>query len=148
MSRLRRNPLGHVLRVCPLHLGSPPGQPLHAIRGMDPGHTAAPPAIQGGWRLQIEGVYTSALGSLTALLSMGETGAESNHGISVVGRKCWLRSNEAHSAFRLRCGRPAGVVGRDGGLRYPSHMNTSRNVQDGGSRGAHVAEICDIASML
>lgn len=114
--------------------------------GEDPGHAATPLAIQGGWRLQIEGICTSALGSLTAhFFQWVKQGAKSNHEISVAGGKCWLRSNEAHSAFRPRCGRPAEVVGRDGGLQRLSHMNASRNVQDGGSQGAHVAEICDTA---
>lgn len=56
--------------------------------------------------------------------------------------------NEAHSASRLRCGRPAGVVGGDRGLRRLSRMNTSRNVLNGGSHGAHVAKVCDIALKL
>lgn len=115
--------------------------PCLAILGMGCRSLPSPPAIQGETFIDRGRLYLHALGSLIAILSMSDTRYRIQPRDLVVGGKCWFRSNEAHSASRLRCDRPAGVVGDDGGLRHLSRMNTSRKVPDGGSQGAHFAEI-------
>lgn len=66
MSRLRRNSLGSRAKGYSSSSGIAAWSaiPRHSWNG--PRSCSRPPAIQGGWRLQIEGACTSALGSLTA----------------------------------------------------------------------------------